>query len=146
MRPLPFAPCSEAQLEQLCEQLYADALAVVKQAALYVLAEEEEEREEPPGGCSLIQTAVGTCRMVLDLAHTKMDRTEVPACAPRTVFLAAPVATGSQQCRSSLLQLPVTAAALHSLGCCSNTCRPWPTHPCSSDGAEPGGVRRCPHH
>ena len=61
MRPLPFAPCSEAQLEQLCEQLYTDALAVVKQAALYVLAEEEEEREEPPGGCSLIQTMVGTC-------------------------------------------------------------------------------------
>lgn len=44
-------PCSEAQLEQLCEQLYADGLAVAKQAVLYVLAEEEEEREEPPGGC-----------------------------------------------------------------------------------------------
>lgn len=45
--------CSESQLEQLCQQLYTDALAVTKQAALYVLAEEEEERDEPPGGCCL---------------------------------------------------------------------------------------------
>lgn len=48
--PRPRPGCSEAELEALCEALYNDSLAAVKQAALYLLGEEEEEREEPPGG------------------------------------------------------------------------------------------------
>ena len=41
--------CSEAELEALCETLYNDSLALIRQAALYVIDEEGEERDEPPG-------------------------------------------------------------------------------------------------
>ncbi|KAL4419005.1 hypothetical protein ABPG77_000870 [Micractinium sp. CCAP 211/92] len=47
------AGISEAELEALCETLYNDSLALIKQAALYVIDEEGEERDEPPAPLEL---------------------------------------------------------------------------------------------
>lgn len=47
------AGVSEAELEALCETLYNDSLALIRQAALYVIDEEGEERDEPPAPLEL---------------------------------------------------------------------------------------------
>ncbi|KAL4430812.1 hypothetical protein ABPG75_006068 [Micractinium tetrahymenae] len=47
------AGISEAELDALCETLYNDSLALIKQATLYVLNEEEEERAEAPAPLEL---------------------------------------------------------------------------------------------
>ena len=84
-----FSCCSEAQLEQLCEQLYADGLAVAKQAVLYVLAEEEEEREEPPGGCfACIKAALYSAWRFCCIACSGLVAVEALEC-----LTAAPAAT-----------------------------------------------------
>lgn len=41
-----FASCSEAEVDQLAEQLYYDSKRVMQQAAMYLVRQQEEEEEE----------------------------------------------------------------------------------------------------
>lgn len=47
------AGLGEPELARVRERLYHDSIAVVKQAALYLISEEEEEREQPPAPLEL---------------------------------------------------------------------------------------------
>lgn len=114
--PLPSlaATRSEPELEALCETLYNDSLALIKQAALYLLAEEEEERDEAPGA-----------RAVPLAPYTPAFAAHSPDCAVAAVAQLGPplclsivirVVTGCLTCtRSSLnVQLAKPCAGLAS--------------------------------